>query len=98
MTMPWPEVPECHGRAPSLVAAGHTCPQCDGSHAHVWATWQAPAGHPLSYGPGLPSRCKVCGGRKCDWDECWERRHHGGPHVDIDGAVLGGVGEYQGRG
>lgn len=90
--MPWPDVPECYTGAPSLIAAGHSCRQCDGSHAHRWATWTPPAGHPLSFGPGLPSRCVDCGGRKCDMTECWERRHHHGPHVNIDGQVLRMVG------
>lgn len=91
--MPWPDVDECRGSSRQQMLQGHSCAQCDGSHEHQWATWRAiPEGHPLSYGPGLPVRCKVCGGRKCDRDHCWERRHHSGPHVDIDGKVLGQVG------
>lgn len=30
--------------------------------------------------PGIPVRCKVCGGRKCDVDSCLLRRHHRGEH------------------
>lgn len=83
VTPPWPDVSECYYPAPSLVAAGHTCPQCDGSHDHEWVAW-----HDVPHGAykrdgkprGLPVRCRVCGGRKCDRPTCPLRRHHGGDH------------------
>lgn len=37
---PWPIVAECHTRAPSLVAQGHRCPQCDGSM--IWGDDEKP--------------------------------------------------------
>lgn len=75
---PWPEVPECHWPAVSLVAAGHTCRQCDGSHEHEWVAWpDAPA---AERGHGVPVRCRDCGGRKCDMAACRLRRHHRGDH------------------
>jgi len=84
---PWPIVSECHYPAPSLAAQGHQCPQCDGSHAHHWVAWhdapQAFTGWSVTGkvgGPGLPVRCRVCGGRKCDMSSCLLRRHHGGDH------------------
>ena len=98
VTAPWPTVGECYWPASSLVRAGHQCQQCDGSHDHQWVTWHdAPqtgvgsvvCGHG---GPGLPTRCTTCGGRKCDMTACWERRHHAGPHVNVDGDVIRTVG------
>lgn len=80
---PWPIVGECF----SSHRPDHSCPQCDGSHDHQWVAWHdAPqvsrgtsvtGGHS---GPGLPVRCTVCGGRKCDMSACMLRRHHGGDH------------------
>lgn len=78
---PWPVVRECHYPAPSLVAVGHTCPQCDGSHDHDWVGWPD-APRRVTGGPGLAVRCRVCGGRKCDHAACRLRRHHRGPHDD----------------
>lgn len=73
----WPDVPECYG----LHRPGESCRQCDGAHEHRWVE-----GAPDVM--GVPVRCLVCGGRKCDVGECWERRHHRGPHVSvIDGSV-----------
>lgn len=84
---PWPVVRECYWPAPSLVKENHSCAQCDGSHDHDWVAWHG-AEHPFpgwsvtgkQGGPGIPVRCKVCGGRKCDHDDCLLRRHHRGPH------------------
>ena len=73
---PWPEVDECHWPAPTLVAAGHTCLQCDGSHEHQWV-----AGPPTP--AGIPVRCRVCGGRKCDMAACRLRRHHQEDHDEF---------------
>lgn len=62
---PWPIVAECHGRAPSLVAQGHSCAQCDGSHAHQAgetgsslraAGWRIVAERPARKGWDTPSR------------------------------------------
>lgn len=73
---PWPIVGECFNRK-----AGHTCPQCDGQHVHVWVAWHNPDWASLGLsGPGLPVRCKTCGARKCDTNDCMLRRHHGEPH------------------
>lgn len=74
---PWPEVGECYGhRDPTEI-----CSQCDGSHDHHWAVGAATA-------MGVPARCVVCGARKCDVAECWERRHHRSPHLSIvDGST-----------
>lgn len=71
---PWPIVPECHtGRTP--------CPQCDGSHDHVWVAWHNPDPTVLGYaGLAIPVRCTTCGARKCDTPACRLRRHHGEPH------------------
>lgn len=91
---PWPVVGECHYPAPSLVRQNHTCPQCDGSHDHEWVAWRdAPGIRPdlgeegersrvvgKESGPGVPVRCRTCGGRKCDVNDCRARRHHAGPH------------------
>lgn len=84
---PFPVVNECHYPAPSLVAAGHSCPQCDGSHDHAWVAWKAAPGNGAGgsvvggmSGPGLAVRCRICGGRKCDLPACLLRRHHGGDH------------------
>jgi hypothetical protein len=74
---PWPVVWECHWPAPSLVKQGHSCAQCDGSHAHVWVAWPD---SPDAVGTGIPVRCRTCGGRKCDVSTCLLRRHHGGDH------------------
>jgi hypothetical protein len=79
---PWPVVDECHSTRPE-----HRCAQCDGAHEHQWVAWHD-APHPSpgtsvvgrSSGPGIPVRCKTCGGRKCDVSDCMLRRHHGGPH------------------
>ena len=90
MSAPWPIVGECHWPAPSLVRQGHTCPQCDGSHEHEWVAWHdAPsngAGGSVtgkSSGPGIPVRCRACGGRKCDVDNCRLRRHHREEHEEF---------------
>jgi hypothetical protein len=73
---PWPDVPECYGHQDL-----DTCQQCDGSHTHQWVEG-------ARVGMGIPVRCAVCGGRKCDFDECWERRHHRGPHISVvDGSI-----------
>lgn len=82
---PWPLVWECHSN--SVLHPDHTCGQTDGSHDHLWVAWKTvPTVAPgialvnRQSGPGIPVRCKVCGGRKCDVDTCLLRRHHGGDH------------------
>lgn len=93
MSAPWPIVNECHWPAPSLVKQNHSCPQCDGSHEHEWIAWHD-APHPASdptgsslvgrtSGPGIPVRCRICGGRKCDIDACRLRRHHREEHEEF---------------
>jgi hypothetical protein len=81
---PWPVVPECYKH----TNPDETCPQCDGSHEHVWKAWlDAPktgSGSAVvggTSGPGVPVRCTVCGGRKCDLSNCSGRRHHAPPHT-----------------
>ena len=87
-SMPWPDVPECQAHK-----GEQTCGQCGGTHGHLWVTWRLiPVGHPLADGSGLPTRCQVCGARKCDLGVCWERRHHQGPHTNIDGVVIAPIG------
>lgn len=78
---PWPVVGECY-----LHRDGGDCPQCDGSHQHVWASWP---GCPdwIATGPGVPVRCRTCGTRKCDDSNCIQRRHHREPHLGYDGTV-----------
>lgn len=72
---PWPLVYECHSR----YKEGHTCPQSDGSHEHEWVAWPDFIPSVLGIvGPGIPVRCKTCGGRKCDMSHCRLRRHHVG--------------------
>ena len=86
-TAPWPLVNECHSRH----IADHVCPQCDGGHDHRWVAWHdapevAPGitnAGPLYAAPGIPVRCTVCGGRKCDLPECRHPRHHYGPHEEF---------------
>lgn len=76
---PWPVVWECYYPAPSLVKQNHTCPQCDGSHDHEWVAWHdAP-----EVAPGIPVRCRTCGGRKCDMPTCRLRRHHIEDHEEF---------------
>lgn len=76
---PWPIVWECHSN--TKYHPGHSCPQSDGSHVHDWIAWHNPDPVILHVsGPGLPVRCKVCGGRKCDMPTCRLRRHHGEDH------------------
>ena len=88
---PWPDVLECYGHE-----GRQSCKQCSGMHTHLWVAWRSvPASHPLANGPGLPARCRVCGSRKCDMSVCWERRHHQGPHTNIDGAVVAAIGGPQ---
>ena len=87
---PWPIVGECYWPAQGLVDQNHTCGQCDGSHAHVWVAWHDAPGNRAggsvvggSSGPGLPVRCRVCGGRKCDTAACRLRRHHHDDHEEF---------------
>lgn len=77
-TAPWPIVGECF----SKHRAGHSCPQCDGSHEHVWVTWRW-APRAIKSGPGFPVRCRICGGRKCDQPACQLRRHHREEHEEF---------------
>lgn len=93
---PWPLVDECYGhqRAVRRGETDPTCPQCDGSHRHRWLAWhEAPQVAPgiscvaKMSGSGLPVRCAVCGGRKCDDPVCAERRHHDGPHLGFNDTV-----------
>lgn len=81
-TAPWPIAAECRYPAPRLIAEGHQCPQCDGSHVHIWLVWRTPDPEVLGVSTtgALPVRCKVCGGRKCDVRNCSLRRAHGEPH------------------
>lgn len=85
---PWPEVPEvpeCFGRhrTDGVYDPLKTCPQCDGKHEHRWVEDPNAA-----TGYAIPVRCSVCGARKCDVSDCWERRHHRGPHLSIvDGST-----------
>lgn len=75
---PWPVVDECH----SSLRPNHACPQCDGSHVHVWVAWRdAPA--QVTGGAGVPVRCRTCGGRKCDQPACRLRRHHREEHEEF---------------
>lgn len=76
---PWPIVWECHSN--TKFHPGHICQQSDGSHDHEWIAW-ADIDQSETYvsGPGVPVRCKTCGGRKCDMSTCLLRRHHGGDH------------------
>lgn len=76
---PWPLVWECH--SDTVLHPDHRCPQSNGSHDHQWVAWHHPIPSILGLtGPGIPVRCKVCGGRKCDLSTCMLRRHHGGDH------------------
>lgn len=75
--LPWPDVQECYWPARGLVEQGHTCAQCDGSHDHVWVS-----GPEVPYG-GVPVRCRICGGRKCDMPACRLRRHHPEDHEEF---------------
>ena len=85
---PWPLVWECYGgwkEVPHRQSDGTfhaTCRQCDGSHWHEWKPW---GDAPSSFSPGVPVRCVICGGRKCDVPECMGRRHHADPHGVGDG-------------
>lgn len=83
---PWPVVSECYGEVSHRKDEQKSCPQCDGSHEHEWIAWHD---RPDSFfGPyGVPVRCRVCGGRKCDHANCLNRRHHRDPHVGYDGSV-----------
>jgi hypothetical protein len=74
-TVPWPLVGECH----SKHLEGHLCSQCDGSHEHQWVAW--PDAPNARY--GLPVRCRICGGRKCDVAACRLRRHHLEDHEEF---------------
>lgn len=85
-TPPWPVVGECFERH----EPGHSCPQHDGSHEHLFVAWrEAPQTTPEGgtsvvagrSGPGLPVRCRVCGGRKCDMPSCRLIRHHPDDHL-----------------
>lgn len=88
-TLPWPDVTECHGH-PNDDAL---CAQCDGAHEHRWVEGPRRPGT-----SAIPVRCAVCGARKCDVPECWERRHHRAPHVSvIDGHTWPVGGDPQGR-
>lgn len=82
-----PDVGECYGhqreRAQGNLLA--SCPQCDGSHDHVWVVCVKPE---RSYqGGAVPIRCRICGGRKCDNEGCTQRRHHSEPHLYADGTI-----------
>lgn len=80
---PWPVVGECYG---DVSHPGKVCPQCDGSHEHRWLAWpEAPQS--IKAGYGVPVRCTVCGGRKCDDALCMNRRHHSDPHTGYDGSI-----------
>lgn len=91
-----PDVRECQGhpvptiRDLSLLVSDDydrfACAQCDGSHRHDWVSCAT-----LAPERGVPIRCHICGARKCDVDECLERRHHRSPHLGRDG-VIGMVG------
>lgn len=74
-TAPWPVVGECF----SKQKPSHACPQCDGSHVHVWVAWH----HAPDAAYGVPVRCRICGGRKCDRPACSLRRHHAEEHEEF---------------
>jgi len=84
---PWPIVGECF----SSRLPDHECPQCDETHDHQWKAWhdapKAPGGTWSDVGdvtgPGIPVRCKVCGGRKCDRPACMRIRHHDSDHEEF---------------
>jgi hypothetical protein len=77
---PWPLVGECF----SAHRADHACEQCHPTHVHKWKAWpNAPRW--VTSGPGVPIRCARCGARKCDFDDCNERRHD---HKHIAGAAF----------
>ncbi len=87
---PWPIVQECYGHNPNSAASRHlhpkpTCPQCDGSHEHVWV--QGLVGTDTHYDEA--TRCLICGGRKCDF--CSSRRHHEDPHI-LGGGTFRAIG------
>lgn len=67
---PWPIISECH----SGYVAGHRCEQCHPTHRHKWKAWSK-APRWVKSGPGVPVRCRVCGGRKCDYSDCSLMRH-----------------------
>lgn len=67
---PWPVVGECF----SSAVEAHECPQCAWEHEHKWVAWTNPRG-PEWPPNAVPIRCAKCGGRKCDQDDCPERRH-----------------------
>jgi hypothetical protein len=81
-TPPWPIVSECFNTASHQD--GSTCPQCDGSHDHVWVAWKAAPCPPYF---GTPVRCRACGARKCDRTQCTGRRHHVDAHTLFSGAI-----------
>jgi hypothetical protein len=77
---PWPLVGECN----SSHFAEHACEQCEPTHAHRWKAWpKAPEW--WKSGPGVPVRCRSCGARKCDSEDCRERRHD---HTHIEGMAF----------
>jgi hypothetical protein len=80
-----PDVMECHGHRGGPLLEPRTCPQCDGSHDHAWVQCIVldKAGTLI----GEATRCRICGGRKCDDHLCRERRHHRGPHIDWNGRL-----------
>lgn len=83
---PWPIVGECYGHRPKAgkgiepMLAAASCRQCNGDHEHEWLAWASAPGW-VAGGPGIPVRCRVCGGRKCDAEGC-DRRRHDHLHTD----------------
>lgn len=82
-----PDVMECHGHWNERQQGNPlaSCSQCDGSHEHAWVRCLVldKAGSLID----VATRCRVCGGRKCDDHLCCERRHHAGPHMNWNGRL-----------
>lgn len=72
---PWPDVSECH----SSRISDHECPQCAWEHEHDWVAWNR-----VGNRADVPIRCSKCGGRKCDRDDCAQRRHTHTHHDEVD--------------
>ena len=83
-----PEVHECYGghdskAAKLLYGDVKECPQCDGKHRHEWVDCLVLNG----VYPEVATRCRICGGRKCDRSSCSARRHHRDAHTFANGRV-----------
>lgn len=74
------DVGECY-----LHRDDSTCAQCDGSHQHEWR--RCVVLNKQGGFVGEATRCRICGGRKCDNVGCRGRRHHRDAHVYESGRV-----------